>query len=55
MMASTTPPHNALAAPISGQLKGMAFQGVAIAKDAWMLGIGSALVLDALTDHLPGR
>ena len=30
-------------------------QGVAIAKDAWMLGIGSALVLDAVTSHLPGR
>ena len=30
-------------------------QGTALAKDAWMLGIGSALVLDALTDHLPWR
>jgi hypothetical protein len=30
-------------------------QGTAIAKDVWMLAIGSALVLDALTDHLPGR
>ena len=30
-------------------------QGTPVAKDVWMLGIGSALVLDALTDHLPGR
>jgi hypothetical protein len=30
-------------------------QGTAIAKDTWMLGIGTALVLDALTDRLPGR
>ena len=30
-------------------------QGTAVAKDVWMLAIGSALVLDALTDHLPGR
>jgi hypothetical protein len=30
-------------------------QGTTIAKDVWMFAIGSALVLDALTDHLPGR
>jgi hypothetical protein len=30
-------------------------QGTAVAKDVWMLAIGSALVLDALADHLPGR
>jgi len=30
-------------------------QGVPVAKDVWMLAIGSALVLDALTDRLPGR
>jgi hypothetical protein len=30
-------------------------QGTPVAKDVWMLAIGSALVLDALTDHLPSR
>jgi hypothetical protein len=30
-------------------------QGTPVAKDVWMLGIGSALVIDALSDHLPGR
>jgi hypothetical protein len=30
-------------------------QGTALAKDVWMLAIGSALVLDALGDHVPGR
>ena len=30
-------------------------QGTPVAKDVWMLAIGSALVLDALADHLPGR
>jgi hypothetical protein len=30
-------------------------QVTVLAKDAWMLGIGSALVLDALTDRLPWR
>lgn len=30
-------------------------QGTAVAKDVWLLAIGSALVLDALTDRLPGR
>lgn len=30
-------------------------QGTPIAKDAWLLAIGTALVLDALTDRLPGR
>jgi len=30
-------------------------QGIPVAKDVWMLAIGSALVLDALTDRLPGK
>jgi peptidoglycan/LPS O-acetylase OafA/YrhL len=30
-------------------------QGTALAKDVWTLAIGSALVLDALGDHVPGR
>jgi len=30
-------------------------QGVPLAKDAWMLGIGTALVLDALSDKLHRR
>jgi hypothetical protein len=30
-------------------------QGVALAKDVWMLGIGTALVLDAMADRAPGR
>jgi hypothetical protein len=30
-------------------------QGVALAKDVWMLGIGAALMLDALSDRAPGR
>jgi hypothetical protein len=30
-------------------------QGTPVAKDVWMLSIGSALLLDALADHLPGK
>ena len=30
-------------------------QGIPVAKDVWMLAIGSALVLDALADHRPRR
>jgi hypothetical protein len=30
-------------------------QGVPLAKDSWMLAIGAALVLDALSDRLHGR
>jgi hypothetical protein len=26
-------------------------QGVPLAKDVWMLGIGATLIVDALTDH----